>query len=125
MNRLPIFRLVLSSWRALAALSFALTASAQVADPKANPPANLEVGGAAGPAPTAVAPRAAPPAPVPAPSEGAGQDQETPGLLRLGGNLTDRGDYNTAEIAYWQILHRPDLAVSDEKSALLGLAHMY
>jgi tetratricopeptide (TPR) repeat protein len=49
---------------------------------------------------------------------------EIQGLLHLGEVLGDRGEYDTAEIAYWQILNRPQLTVPDEKSALLGLAHM-
>lgn len=51
-------------------------------------------------------------------------DQTTQGLLRLGAKLTGRGDYSTAEIAYWQILNKPDLSPSEEKDALLALAHM-
>ena len=46
------------------------------------------------------------------------------GLLRLGAKLSERGDYPTAEIAYWQILNNPDLVPADEKNALLALAHM-
>lgn len=54
----------------------------------------------------------------------AGQD-EIAGLLRLGASLTARGDYSTAEISYWQVLHRTDATVAEQNTALLGLAHMY
>ncbi len=50
---------------------------------------------------------------------------EIQGLLRLGTKLAERGDYSTAEIAFWQILHRKDVPVADQFSALLGLARMY
>lgn len=50
--------------------------------------------------------------------------REAQGLINLGRNLTDRGDYDAAEIAYRQVLngHAPAEAT---KSALLGLAHMH
>jgi TolA-binding protein len=46
-------------------------------------------------------------------------------LLKLGNRLTDRGDYDSAEIAYRQILSAPNAPVMETKSALLGLAHMF
>lgn len=49
---------------------------------------------------------------------------ESQGLLRLGSTFAGRGDYPTAEIAYWQILNRPDLTPADEKSALFALARL-
>jgi tetratricopeptide (TPR) repeat protein len=50
---------------------------------------------------------------------------EANGLLILGSRLAGTGDYATAEIAYRQILNRGDFAISDQKTALLGLAHMF
>jgi tetratricopeptide (TPR) repeat protein len=50
---------------------------------------------------------------------------EAQGLVRLGAKLTDRGDYPSAEVAYRQILDRPEFSVEDQKPALLGLARMY
>jgi tetratricopeptide (TPR) repeat protein len=50
---------------------------------------------------------------------------EAGGLLRLGTSLTGHGDYETAEIAYRQILERPEFSIEDQKTALLGLAHMF
>lgn len=50
---------------------------------------------------------------------------ETHGLLNLGGSLTDRGDYDAAEIAYRQVLNNPATPLVDLKSALLGLARMH
>jgi tetratricopeptide (TPR) repeat protein len=50
---------------------------------------------------------------------------EANGLLTLGTRLSATGDYATAEIAYRQILNRGDFAISDQKTALLGLAHMF
>jgi TolA-binding protein len=61
------------------------------------------------------------PAPVPSGARAA----EIRGLLNLGSSLTDRGDYEGAEIAYRQILNDSTTAVTDTKSALLGLAHMH
>ena len=52
-------------------------------------------------------------------------DAEPQGLLRLGEALTKRGDYATAEIAYWQILHRPNVPLNETKTALLALAHVH
>jgi tetratricopeptide (TPR) repeat protein len=50
---------------------------------------------------------------------------EVQGLLNLGASLTDRGDFEAAEIAYRQVLKASKLAENDLKSALLGLAHMH
>ena len=50
---------------------------------------------------------------------------ESAGLLNLGLSLTDRGDYNAAEIAYRQVLKRPGAALSATTGALLGLARMH
>ena len=62
------------------------------------------------------------PAPAPVPAKA---DTEQEGLLHLGTTLTTRGDYDTAEIAFWQILNGPDASPADKKSALLGLAHLH
>jgi tetratricopeptide (TPR) repeat protein len=50
---------------------------------------------------------------------------EAAGLLRLATTLSAKGDYATAEIAYRQVLARADFPVADQKTALLGLAHMF
>jgi TolA-binding protein len=50
---------------------------------------------------------------------------EANGLLHLGASLAAHGDYATAEMAYRQILNRGDFSLTDQKSALLGLAHMF
>jgi tetratricopeptide (TPR) repeat protein len=76
--------------------------------------------------PTAVVAPAAP-----TPQAGAGQESplsdlpEANGLLHLAANLAAKGDYPTSEIAYRQVLNRADFGLTDKKSALLGLAHMY
>jgi tetratricopeptide (TPR) repeat protein len=50
---------------------------------------------------------------------------EANGLLTLGTRLSGTGDYATAEIAYRQILNRGDFSIADQKTALLGLGHMF
>ena len=50
---------------------------------------------------------------------------EAQGLVRLGSKLTDRGDFPSAEVAYRQILNRPEFSTDDQKPALLGLAKMF
>jgi tetratricopeptide (TPR) repeat protein len=50
---------------------------------------------------------------------------ETDSLLVLGPRLTDRGDYEAAEIAFRQVLNNPKAALVDIKTALLGLARMH
>jgi TolA-binding protein len=54
-----------------------------------------------------------------------GQVSETRGLLNLGSSLTERGDYDAAEIAFRQVLSDGSAAPADTKTALLGLAHMH
>lgn len=64
----------------------------------------------------------------PAPVVDAGparEKDEVQGLLKLGARLTDRGDYESAEIAFRQALGAPDVTVEDTKNALLGLARMF
>jgi len=62
---------------------------------------------------------------APAAKSGAGGDVEPQSLLRLGANMSGRGDYSTAAIAFWQVLKRPDAPLEDKKTALLGLAHLH
>jgi TolA-binding protein len=50
---------------------------------------------------------------------------EIRGTLDFGLRLTERGDYEGAEIAYRQILNAPDASPTALKAALLGLAHMH
>lgn len=50
---------------------------------------------------------------------------EIHGLLNLGASLTERGDYQAAEIAYRQVLNAPKVGDNELKTALLGLAHMH
>jgi len=50
---------------------------------------------------------------------------EIHGLLNLGLSLTDREEYESAEIAFRQVLNSPDVTKPDLQSALLGLARMH
>lgn len=50
--------------------------------------------------------------------------RESHGLVKLGGNLTERGDFEAAEIAYRQVLDG-NAPLETTKAALLGLAHMH
>ena len=43
-------------------------------------------------------------------------------MLKLGASLTDRGDYDAAEIAYRQVMRGRGVPLNDIKTALLGLA---
>lgn len=60
-----------------------------------------------------------------APSAPAHPDDKAASLLKLGASLTDRADYDAAEIAFRQVLNAPHTAPADVKSALLGLARMH
>ena len=53
------------------------------------------------------------------------EKNEIHGLLTLGTRLTDRGDYESAEIAFRQVLNAPDVPAEDTKTALLALARMH
>jgi len=53
------------------------------------------------------------------------EKDEVHGLLKLGTRLTDRAEYESAEIAFRQVLTADGVAVEDTKSALIGLARMY
>ncbi|HEX2853416.1 MAG TPA: tetratricopeptide repeat protein, partial [Opitutaceae bacterium] len=50
---------------------------------------------------------------------------EIRGLLNLGASLTDRKDYDAAEIAFRQVMNANEVTVTDIQSALLGLARMH
>jgi len=50
---------------------------------------------------------------------------EIRGTINIGNNMTERGDYEGAEVAFRQVLSAPDVAPAGTKLALLGLAHMY
>lgn len=77
-------------------------------------------GDGAHPAPTAA--KSAKPAAAPAkPARETGSES----LLKLGAALTERGDYDAAEIAYHQILNSLKSPEKDDRTALLGLAHMH
>jgi len=63
--------------------------------------------------------------PAEKPAKPAHATDEIHGLLNLGVSLTERGDYDAAEIAYRQVLNARKVATEDLKTALLGLAHMH
>ncbi len=50
--------------------------------------------------------------------------EEIQSLLKLGTTLTDRGNYESGEIAYYQVLNHAYAAPADIKNALFGLARM-
>jgi len=50
---------------------------------------------------------------------------EARGLLKLGTNLTERGDYPAAEIAYRQILHSTAFTSAEQQEALIGMGRTY
>ncbi len=52
-------------------------------------------------------------------------DNEGQGLINLGNSFTDRGDYQSAEIAYERILGGGAFSVSDRQAALLGLGRTF
>jgi TolA-binding protein len=91
----------LSAARETAAPAVATTASTSAALPAAADPA---------------APKAAPKSP---------RRDEVRGLLNLGASLSERGDFEAAEIAYRQVMNAEDAETPDLKAALLGLAHMH
>ncbi len=102
-----------------AGLSLVLLASGALRAADGIPPV---VGGEAGEGRGGSSPVKAVPA---APSLSGARAAEIHGLLNLGSSLTDRGDYEGAEIAYRQILNDTSAPATDTKSALLGLAHMH
>ena len=73
----------------------------------------------------AMARAGADPAATPANSGQPMADRTAGGLIKVGENLTSRGDYPTAESAYRQVIDRADFGLGDQKTALLALAHLY
>ena len=61
-------------------------------------------------------------APIPSIDE---KVNEAKGLLALGSSLTDRNDFQAAEIAYRRILSTRTFGTPAQKDALLGIARMY
>jgi tetratricopeptide (TPR) repeat protein len=92
---------------AAASLAFALLAARL-------PGASVDGSAAKGPGPGS---------PVPALSST--RAAEIHGLLNLGASMTERGDYDAANIAFRQVLDDTGAPVADTKTALLGLAHMH
>ncbi len=81
------------------------------------------------PARTTPAPATAPTAPAGA-AHTATATAPPPGteiasMLKIGAAMTERADFDAAEIAYRQILRSRGVAAADTKSALLGLARMH
>jgi TolA-binding protein len=131
----------------LLAAPLAFASGTKVAPPLASePPAPIAPETATGSTPVAkaekIATAEAAPAPIAAPAgpeaiEAAPENPpatparaKTPkdafaGFLNLGLSLTDRGDYEAAEIAYRQVLKTPRAPLPATKSALLGLARMH
>src|SRR3954468_3697218 len=50
---------------------------------------------------------------------------EIRGLLNLGASLTDRNEYDSAEIAFRRVMNTAGVSAPDLQSALLGLARMH
>ena len=94
----------------------AITRGADDASPAAERPANSPV-----PAPDTTARNAAPTRAAAPPRA----TTEVQSLLNLGAKFTARGDYDSAEIAYRQVINLPNVPEADLKTALLGLAHMH
>ncbi len=46
-------------------------------------------------------------------------------IITLADKLVKKDQFVEAENAYWAILHSEELSIEDEKTALLGLAHLY
>lgn len=81
--------------------------------PPAHPPAAVEISAKKKPAPVPVAAHTAAP------------NEEIQSLLKLGVALVERANYDSAEIAYYQVLNNPQAKPADLKSALFGLARMH
>lgn len=62
---------------------------------------------------------------IAADKEAATENEGIQSLLKLGKILSDRADYESAEIAYYQVLNNHRAPVVDIKSALLGLGRMF
>ena len=52
-------------------------------------------------------------------------DEEVRSMIKLGGSMADKGDYDAAEIAFRHVLKTRGASLTDTKSALLGLARMH
>ncbi len=96
---------------ARAALWMASAVTMTAAEPAAPAPAAV-------PSPAASTPRA--------PQTGlASEEEEMRSLLNLGVRLGERGEYDAAEIAFRQVLGAPRVPATEERAALLGLAHLH
>jgi TolA-binding protein len=82
------------------------------AEHKPEKPANVAHGEAAKTGKAVVEKRSAPPG-------------EIRGLLNFGASLTERGEYESAEIAFRQVLTFPEASDPETQTALLGLARMH
>jgi TolA-binding protein len=122
-RRSPLARTSFKTWMAVAALGGAhLRAADQpVAPPSDKTPSVESVATTA--ASDSIAPLASHEV-VPATTTKRATD-EVHGLLNLGGRMTERADYQSAEIAYRQVMNSPLAGDLELKSALLGLAHMH
>lgn len=87
--------------------------------------AAVAMGGWSGRADPPVPAALAPPAPIPERSRVNLAAGTAAGYLALGARLTERGDYPTAESALRMVIARTDFSLSDQKTALLALAHLY
>ena len=80
-------------------------------------------------APAAAAPAHADPVTpakaITAEKEAASENEGIQSLLKLGKILSDRADYESAEIAFYQVLNNRRAPAVDIKSALLGLGRMF
>ena len=59
------------------------------------------------------------------PSQAVPEAEEIQSLLKLAPLLSERGDFESAEIAYYQVLNNPKTPTVDIKTALLGLARSH
>lgn len=135
---LHLVALLLLAFPGAAIVARAETSPAPASSSETSPAAPAEVASDSSPAAVnpppaeetlAPAPEAPPPAPpikrprraIEPPSL---SERESQGLVNLGGNLTERGDFAAAEIAYRQVLNG-NAPLTQTKLALLGLARMH
>jgi|GEM_PF-352507 len=59
------------------------------------------------------------------PSHAVSEAEEIKSVLKLAPLLSERGDFESAEIAYYQVLNHPKTTTVDIKTALLGLARSH
>lgn len=120
----PSLRLALVVFALGLAASGGLSATACASEGEAGkPPAEAAPPAAATPA-LSGEPAARPVEPKPATRKAPATD-EIHGTLKLGASLTERGDFDSAEIAFHQVLNSPDAALPEIKTALLGLGHLH